>query len=128
MYWGLVIFESPSDVIATPRLDIIAMPRTKTSLRCLDRLDRHYDYRSGVLILNLFMVHIFSSHPKLTREQGVRLDTKAKKKGNLFGLGRGWYLTDKETEAILFAMDWDGTQLTPEGASIPYKLTKEWFQ
>lgn len=56
------------------------------------------------------------------------MDTKAKKEGNLFGLGRGWYITDKETEAILFAMDWDGTPLTPEGASIPYKLTKEWFQ
>lgn len=49
------------------------------------------------------------------------------KEGRLFGLGRGWYLTEQETAAILFAMDWDGVRLTPEGASIPYKLTKEWF-
>jgi len=53
---------------------------------------------------------------------------KVKKEGSPFGLGHGWYLTDHDTEAILFAMGWDGTQLTPEGASIPYQLTKEWFR
>src|SRR3954470_7557577 len=95
------------------------MPRSSRSSLRLSIEGSHFEPFHGF---------IFFTSVKLTREQGVRLDTKAKKEGNLFGLGRGWYITDKETEAILFAMDWDGTPLTPEGASIPYKLTKEWFQ
>lgn len=44
-----------------------------------------------------------------------------------FGLGQGPMLTPVQREAILVDMDWDGTVLSPEGASIPYLLTKEWF-
>jgi len=37
-------------------------------------------------------------------------------------------LTPEQEAAILFAMDWDGEQYTAEGASIPYQLTKQWFE
>ena len=45
----------------------------------------------------------------------------------LFGLGRGWMLTPEQQDAILFDMEWDGVEYTAEGASVSYKLTKEWF-
>jgi hypothetical protein len=43
-----------------------------------------------------------------------------------FGLG-SLILTSEQQYAILADMGWDGTELTEEGASIPYQLMKAWF-
>lgn len=47
-------------------------------------------------------------------------------KRSRFGLG-DLLLSPEQQRAILADMGWDGTELTEEGASIPYKLEKEWF-